>query len=64
MCSCLRALKTSLTAEFWTFWSLSRCFGERVEENYSSQVLTKKVIRSDHDMYLWRSLCTLYLFEC
>ena len=29
MCLCLRALKTSLAAEFWTFWSLSRrCFGE------------------------------------
>ena len=29
MCSCLRALKTSLAAEFWTFWGLSRrCFGE------------------------------------
>ena len=29
MCSCLRALKTSLAAEFWTFWSLSRkCLGE------------------------------------
>ena len=29
MCSCLRDLKTSLAAEFWTFWSLSRrCFGE------------------------------------
>ena len=29
MCSCLRALKTSLAAESWTFWNLSRrCFAE------------------------------------
>ena len=46
MCSCLQALKTSLAAEFLTFRSLSRrCFGEphrTLEENYSSQVLTKQ----------------------
>ena len=43
MCSCLRALKTSLAAEFWTFGVCQEDVLENlIEENYSSQVLTKQ----------------------
>ena len=42
MCSCFRALKTSLAAECWTFCSLLKVDLDRlIAENYSSQVLTE-----------------------
>ena len=42
MCSCLQALKTSLAAEFCIFGVCQDVLENLIEENYSSQALTKQ----------------------